>query len=156
VTGDFALRAELKDPATFERALANIADFVPDIAEFLGAEPGELEKPTRGEDLYELALSGGDALVFGVVNGVFVLAGDPAHARELAGASPAAVPGAKGAVVLSADGEQLANDILDKIGPLELPGNINPKIFTPPLGDLTGSLLADTDGLRGKITLEIE
>jgi hypothetical protein len=156
LTGDFSLRAELKDPATFERALAKIADYVPNIAEFLGAGPGTLEKPSRGEDLYTLSLSDGDDLVFGVVDGVFVLAGDRARARELATATPRSVPGAKGAVVLSADAEQLANDLLDKIGPLELPGNVDPKIFTPPLGDLTGSALADTDGLHGKIFLKIE
>jgi hypothetical protein len=156
VTGGFALRAELEDPATFKRALARISDVLPDVAEFISGESATLERPARGEDLYELTLSGGDTLALGVVNDVFVLAGNSARARELATATPRAVPGARGAVVLSADAEQLANDILDEIGPLDLPFNIDPKIFTPPLEELTGSVLADTEGLHGEILLRIE
>ena len=55
-------------------------------------------------------------MVFGVVNGVFVLANDANRAGRLATEEPTPVEGAQGAVVIKADAEQLAASLLKKLG----------------------------------------
>ena len=95
--------------------------------------------------------------MFGVVTRAFVLANDPARAGLLGSATPRDVEGAKGSVVLRADAEKLAGQLLGRLGPqLGLGGAFGGRLLTGPLGDLTGSIQSDTDGLRGKFRLEIE
>ncbi|HYP49162.1 MAG TPA: DUF3352 domain-containing protein [Thermoleophilaceae bacterium] len=157
LNGKFGVRAELKDPAAFERTLAKVADVLPDVAEGLTGDKVGLAKPKSGEDFYALAQPDGDSVVFGVVDDAFVLANDPARAGLLGSASPRDVPGAKGAVVLQADAEELANGLLKRLGPqMGLGGIFGGRLLTGPLGDLTGSIQSDTDGMRGKFRLEIE
>ena len=63
---------------------------------------------------------------------------------------------AKGAVVLKADAEQVANRVLARIGPrLGLGGALGGRLFTGPLGELNGSLTSTTSGMSGKLTLGI-
>jgi hypothetical protein len=155
--GKFGVRAELKDPVAFERTLEKVADVLPDLAEGLTGDKVGLAKPKRGEDFYALAQPDGDSVVFGVVNGAFVLANDAARAGLLGSATPRDVPGAKGAVVLQADAEKVAAQILKRLGPqLGLGGVFGGRLLTGPLGLLTGSIESDTAGLRGKFSLEIE
>jgi hypothetical protein len=88
-----------------------------------------------------------------------VVANDPARADQLAAAEPAAVSGAKGSVVLSADAEQLVNTLLGQFGPalgLGDLGALGGALFTRPLGDLNGFISASTDELSGKLTLAID
>jgi formiminoglutamate deiminase len=70
------------------------------------------------------------------------------HASE----QPREVEGAEGALVVSANAEQIANVLLSELGGLFqlAPG------FTTPLGNLIGSLRAEEDGLRGRLELEID
>jgi hypothetical protein len=151
VGGDFGLRAELEDPARFERTLVKAAPELPRLAESAGA--GALKLERRG-DLYVLAERDGDGVAFSVLNDVFVLANDLAGARRLANEQPVEVPGAEGAVVVSADAQQVANEVL---GRLELgPGGGFAQLFTGPLGRLSGSVSATTEGVKGKITLELD
>jgi hypothetical protein len=157
VNGTFGVRAELKDPAAFKRTLAKIADVLPKVAEGVGGGTFGLAKPKAGQDFYALAQPDGDNVVFGVVGDVFVIANDPARAGRLATEQPQPVDGAKGAVVLKADGHELANQILGQLGDrLGAGGAIGGRLFTGPLGDLTGSLESSTDGIKGSFSLAVK
>ena len=159
IDGKFGVRAELRDPQAFERTLAKVADVLPSFAEGAGLGTVALSKPRGGEDFYALAQPDGDAVVFGVVDDVLIVANDARRAGELAGAEPTAVPGAKGSVVMSADAEQIVSTLLAQLGPafgLGDLGGIGGALFTRPLGDLTGFMSASTDGLRGKFSLAID
>ena len=89
--------------------------------------------------------------MFGVVNGVFVVANDANRAGRLATQAPTPVEGAQGSVVLKADAEQLGRSLLKKLaGGLGVPDQLKAAIVRP-LGDLTGSLKAETDGVSGTL-----
>jgi hypothetical protein len=159
LTGGFGVRAELKDPAAFEKTLAKVADLLPSFAEGAGFGPVGLSKPKAGQQFYALAQPDGDAVIFGVVNDVLVVANDAKRAAALASAEPVDVPGAKGSVTLSTDAEQLANTLLEHYGPalgLGDLGSIGVGMFARPLGDLTGYMSASPDELRGKLTLGVK
>ena len=103
-----------------------------------------------------LSKPGGEAVVFGVVGEVLVVASDVRRARELAGAEPVAVPGASGSVVAGADAQRLVTTLLERFGAaFGVPdlGALGTRILTRPLGDLRGSVSANTSELRGKLTL---
>ncbi|HEU0025435.1 MAG TPA: DUF3352 domain-containing protein [Thermoleophilaceae bacterium] len=156
LSGDFGVRVEPKDPAAFERTLSKIADALPSLAEGLGLDGVALEKPSGGEDLYALAQPNGNSIVFGVKDGVFVITNDPARADSLALDDPVTASGAEGAVVVQADAEELANVFLAQLGDdLPIPEQLRPAL-TRPLGELSGSLKADTSGITGRLSLEIE
>jgi Protein of unknown function (DUF3352) len=157
--GGFGVRAGLKDPQAFEKTLAKVADVLPSFAEGAGFGTVGLSKPKAGERFYALAQPDGDAVVFGVVDDVLVVANDAKRAAALASADPADVPSAKGSVTLSADAEQLANTLLQQFGPalgLGDLGSLGVGMFTRPLGDLNGYMSASPDELRGKFTLAVE
>jgi hypothetical protein len=159
IDGKFGVRAELKDPRAFERTLAKVANVLPSFAEGAGFGTVGLSKPSRGEDFYALAQPDGDAVVFGVVDDVLVVANDPNRAGQLAGAQPSAVPGAKGSVAVSANAQEIVNALLGEFGPalgLGDLGGLGGALFTRPLGDLTGFMSASSDELRGKFTLAID
>jgi Protein of unknown function (DUF3352) len=157
--GGFGVRADLKDPRAFERTLAKVADVLPSFAEGAGFGTVGLSKPKAGEKFYALAQPDGDAVIFGVVGDVLVVANDAKRAAALASAEPAAVPNASGSVTLSTDAEQLANVLLDHYGPqlgLGDIGAIGAGMFVRPLGDLNGWMSASPDELRGKFTLNVD
>jgi hypothetical protein len=157
VDGDFGLRAELKDPAEFERTLKKVADELPRIAENAGAGTVGLAKPKRGEDFYAIAQPDGESVVFGVVDRVLVVSNDPASAGRLASETPTEVRGAQGAIVLGADAERLADRVLQQLAPrIGLGSAFGGQLFTGPLGELTGSVAADEDGLKGRLRLGID
>jgi Protein of unknown function (DUF3352) len=159
IDGKFGLRAQLKDPQAFERTLEKVADVLPSFAEGAGFGTVGLSKPKGNQDFYALSQPDGDAVVFGVVDEVLVVANDPARASQLAAEEPTAVSGAKGSVVVSADAEQLVNTLLGQFGPalgLGDLGGLGGALFTRPLGDLNGYMSASTDELRGKLTLAID
>ncbi|MCA1678131.1 MAG: DUF3352 domain-containing protein, partial [Actinobacteria bacterium] len=107
VDGKYGVRAELKDPDEFDRTLAKLGRVLPRVAERIAGEPVRYSKPTRGDDFYELS-AGGDSIVYGVLDGAFILANDPRTASQLSRESAKAIPGAKGSLVVSSDAEQLA------------------------------------------------
>ena len=158
LNGKFGLRSELKDPAAFKRTLAKVADVLPAIAKGAGAGDLALAKPRRGSDFYALADQRGNSYVFGVVDDVFVLANDPSRAGRLASESPEQVSGAKGSVAMGADAEQVARAFIGQIAQAQpgLGGIIGAGIFTAPLKDLTGSMSATPDGLRGSFELSLD
>ena len=117
-------------------------------------EGARLAKPRGGEGLYTLVMADGTRISYGVVNGAFVLANDPARARSLAGADPKQVAGAKGAVAISADAEQLVSRFLaGKLSGLQALGG---PLIAGPLGELTGSMESSTDGLTGNFRLTFD
>ena len=157
--GGFGVRAELKDPQAFEKTLAKVADVLPSFAKGAGFGTVGLSKPKAGQKFYALAQPDGDAVIFGVVNGVLVVANDAKRAAAVAAAEPVDVPGASGSVTLSADAEQLVNRILVQYGPalgLGDLGSLGVGMFARPLGDLNGWMSASPDELRGKLTLAVE
>jgi Protein of unknown function (DUF3352) len=155
--GKFGARAELEDPTAFKKTLAKVAGTLPQVAETLGSSPVELSKPKPGEDFYALAQPDGGSIVFGVSHGVLVISSDPAAARRLASASPTAVSGAKGSLVISADAEKLADAILKQLsaqlGPLF---SIGGQLSTGALGDLTGAVKTSTSGMKGTLELKLD
>jgi hypothetical protein len=156
--GGFGVRAELKDPRAFEKTLAKVADVLPSFAEGAGFGPVALAKPKAGQSFYRLAKADGSAVVFGVVDDVLVVANDSKRAAALAAAEPADVPGASGSVTVSADAEQLVNQIISQYGPalgLGDLGSLGAGMFTRPLADLNGWMSASPDELRGKLTLGV-
>lgn len=159
IDGGFGVIAELEDPQAFEETLERVADVLPSFAEGAGFGTVALAKPGPGEDFYALAQPDGDSVVFGVVNEQLVVANDPARAGDLAASEPAAVAGAEGSAVMSADAGELVGLLLDQLGPqlgLGGLGALGSGFLTEPLGALTGSLSASPEELRGKLSLAIE
>jgi hypothetical protein len=152
LNGKFGARAQLKDPAAFEQTLTKVEDILPSIAEGAAGETVDLMK--RG-DLYEVATAGGDQIVFGVVEDVFVLANDSEIAGTLATEETKAVAGAKGALVLSSDAEQLAQTALQQAEGqgFDLGDRIKGAVGTRPLDELLGSFEITTDGLSGSFSV---
>ncbi len=91
-------------------------------------------------------------MVYGVIDGVFVLANDPKLAGELSKESGQKVSGAEGSVVVNANAEQLVQQAL---GQLEAAG-LTSTLVTGPLKDLTGSLSAETSGISGNFKLSFD
>lgn len=153
--GTVGVRSELGEPARTKAALRRSAARLPDLLRGLGADPSiGVATPRGGGDFF--ALSSGDKTVtYGVVGGDFVLSSREegrGGVADLAAASPVPVEGAEGAVVLTADAERVANRILEQMGGSGSGG----QLFTGPLGPVTGSMRADTGGLRGSLRLKIE
>jgi Protein of unknown function (DUF3352) len=154
--GSFAVRADVTDAealtATLEKATED-----PSVIEGL-ADGAELETPGPGEDLYALVPTFGDSIVFGVVNDVFVLANDPQKAEQIAAGEPEPVDGAEGAVVMKADAEAIANQVVGML-PSEQTEGLGllggAEAFTGPLGELTGSMKAEPSGISGSFRLGI-
>ena len=153
VNGKFGARTQVKDPKAFDKTLARLGTVLPEVVESATGESVGYAKPKRGGDFYGLATASGDSFVYGVIDGVFVLANDAKVAGQLASEDTTAVPGAEGAVVLNADAAQLVQQLLGQLGEgLGLAG----AAITGPLGDLNGSLRAETDGISGSFKLGFE
>jgi hypothetical protein len=161
--GKFGARAQLEDPARVKRTLAKLASVLSTFAEGATDERVGFAKPKPGEDFYALATADGEKFVFGVVDDFFVISNDAAIAGSLAADRTVAVPGAKGALVLEADAEQLGEEILKRVeGDLldstgfEIGDRIRGAIATRPLDELTGSIEASTKGLSGSFELTVD
>ena len=148
--GKYGVRAELKDPEAFDRTLAKAGRVLPELGERLAGEPVGYAKPKRGGDFYALATADGDSVVYGVVDGVFVLANDAKMAGELSKASTKTVPGAEGSVVVNADAEQVARQVSAQLRGLA------GTLVTGPLDELIGSMSAAKDGVTGNFKLTFD
>jgi hypothetical protein len=153
IKGDFGARAELEDPAAFERTLDKLADVLPSIVEGIVDAPVTLTKPPGGRGLYELARPGGESVFLGVLNEVLVVSNQRSRAEQLAAADPEVLSGAEGAFVFNVNAEAFVDRILSQLEGL---GGLGGALFTGPLGDLTGSMESSTDGLRGSVRLGID
>jgi Protein of unknown function (DUF3352) len=151
IAGDFAARAEVKDPAAFTKTVDKVAKALPELGSTLG-----IEGVRRSGDLYEARLSGGSSIFFGMAQDSLVVASDAARAHSIAATQPEAVPGASGSLVLSADAEGVARQIIAKIAPqFGIPDPIVP-ILASPFDELNGWVTTSTDGLKGKLSLTFD
>lgn len=153
--GRYGVRAELRDPEAFDRTLAKLGRVLPDLGRGIAGEPLGYAKPKRGGDFYALATADGDSIVYGVVDGVFVLANQARLAAQLSKASTKAVSGARGTVVVNANAELLARQVLGQFEE-ELGSGLAGALVTGPLGALTGSMAATEDGVTGSFRLTFD
>ena len=104
----------------------------------------------------------GDQIVFGVVDEVFVLANSAKIAGSLAKDGTKAVPGAKGALVMNVDAEQIAKEALKQVESTdidlgdEIEKATKGKLDAGPLDELIGSFEATTEGLSGSFSVTID
>ena len=111
IAGDFAARADVKDPAAFSKTVDKVAKALPQLGSTLG-----IQAVRRSGDLYEVRLSGGSSFVFGMARTRWWWAAMP-HARTRSRRPAGGRPGASGSLVVSADAEGIARQILAKIAP---------------------------------------
>lgn len=150
VGGDFGLRAELEDPDRFEDTVASVMDGLPQLA---GGDV-TVTQPSRGESFYGVATEDGQTYAVGVAEETLVVANNARLAGEVATRGLRDAEGLEGALVASADAEQLANALLAELaGGLQGFGG---SLFTGPLGELTASISSSTDGMTGRLQLNIE
>lgn len=156
--GSFGARGDLEDPAAFERTLGKLSEVLPEFARGAAGERVGFAEPKPGEDFYAIATASGTNIVFGVVDGTFVLANDPGLAGQLAAADTEAVDGAEGALVVQADAFELLRGALRQTE-RETEGLDFSRLLggdlDGALGDLTGSLEASTESMSGRFTLTL-
>lgn len=143
--GEFAMRADLRDPAAME---ATLKKAVPRLKKV--AKKETVTAPKNGKGFYTITSASGKKYVFGVVGKSFVVATDAARAAQFAGQSPSVVNGAKGAFVLASDAHALANAAAAKRGQ-----GVAAQLITGSLGDLIGWVESETSGLKGSLKLFI-
>lgn len=147
--GTFAARADLKDAAGVEEALATIAERLP-----RGGDTGLRIEPGGGAGFYRLTGRDGRQLFAGVVDDRLALGSDAARARDFADDPARPVPGARGSVAIHANAEDVADAIIaERAGGL---GAFFGQALTAPLGDLTGWVETTPAGLTGHLDLAIE
>ena len=154
--GGFGVRTDLKDPRAFERTLVKVADVLPSFAQGRDSAWCSCRGRAAGRTSHVLSQRGGRPSRVRRGGGGAGGGGDVRRARELAGAEPVAVPGASGSVVAGADAQRLVTTLLERFGAaFGVPdlGALGTEILTRPLGDLRGSVSANTSELRGKLTL---
>jgi uncharacterized protein DUF3352 len=152
VDGSFGARAEVEDAQAFGRTVDRIAASLPELGSGLG-----VTETRRAGALYEVRLADGGRFFFGVRNDVFVVASRAARALDLASEQPRPVDGADGSLVMAADAERVALQVLDLLGPqLGIGGLFGGGLFARPLDDLSGSVSSSTDGMRGRFSLTLD
>jgi Protein of unknown function (DUF3352) len=152
VDGAFGARAEVADPDAFAETVDRLADALPQ----LGAGLGVTDVARRGS-LYEARLADGGRFVFGVRDEVFVAGTNPARALAMSSGQPEDVSGAGGSLVMSADAEQVALQVLRQVAPeLGLGGIFGGGLFARPLDELSGSVATSTNGMRGSFSLTLD
>lgn len=150
---DYSVRAELADPDAFEATLKKLEPVLPGILESSVGGPVQLSGPDAG-GLYKLQTPGGP-VSFGVSNGVFVL-GNGGRAADLASSEPVAVEGAEGAISMRADAEQVATQILGRLGIAVPGGDVGTSFVVGPLDELSGSMRAEPDGVSATLRLTLD
>ena len=169
--GRFAARSEVRDPqrlaATMEKIAPDLGRLVEDLQGLQSTGLGALlllapDAPAAtsvlgsanvrveslGDDLYRmsgLVGPGPDEIVFGLVDDVFVVAEDEQAAQEIATEPAEPFDGPPGAAVVRASGVALQEGATDLLG-IGSPGRL--------ASEVTGSLAAEEDGLRGRLVAE--
>lgn len=153
--GRFGLRAVAAEPERLTRALDKLGKALPDLLESAVGEPLGYAAPKAGEDFYALGTTRGDSVVYGVVDGIFVLANDTRRASRLPQAETVAVDGAEGSVAVRADAQQLAQQAIGQASG-GVGGALGGALVAGPLDELTASMAAETDGLSGRLELTFD
>lgn len=150
--GEVGFRSELADAESVEETLDRISRRLPRAAGGIGAKDLRLEPTSKRSSLYTLRSRGEPPLSVGVEDELLIVAPTTQQAEALAAAAPNAVPEAAGSVTLLADGSTIAEQV---VAPFATFLN-NPQASVEPFGELTGSLEADTSGMRGHFLLTVE
>ncbi len=149
--GTWAMRAQVRDPVAMKRTLDNITRRAADAARKYENDVISITPPRDGGGVYLLDRVGDD-MAFGLFGDRLVFADGPRLARAIATAPARRVPGARGALVLSARPEQLRSAFVREFAPAGALGDlVAPSVFLRPLGRLDGSMQADRDGLTGRL-----
>jgi hypothetical protein len=150
--GSTALRADLKDSATFKKTLATIMKNLPKAQRAQG-KPASSVKP--GPDgLYTVTKPGEKPQVVGVIGDELVIASDADRAKEFAAQSASPEAGTKGALVFTADPKAIVSEALKRSGNSGAAALIAPALVSH-LEALNGSVESSADGLRGTTKLTI-
>ena len=136
VDGAFGARAEVEDPDAFADTVERVAQALPQLGGGLGS-PTWRRAATSTRPGWPTAAGSSSACC----SGVFVAGSDPARARAMASRQPEDVSGAGGSLVMSADAEQVALQVLRQVAPeLGLGGIFGGGLFARPLDELNGSV----------------
>ena len=149
IDGQFGLRAELDDPRAFERTLAKVMDGLPEFSDEL-----TVTRPRGDDRFYGVATADGESYAVGIAADALVVANDARLASEVATRGLVDAEGQEGAFVAAANAEQLANAALAQFAS-GLQG-LGGSLITGPLGELRASASASTDGLTGRLELQID
>jgi hypothetical protein len=154
--GAYAFRAEVRDPAAMRRTLAGIARRAADAARNLQGDVISITPPRDAGGVYRLDRIGDDA-AFGLFGNKLVFADTRPRVLAMAKAPARRVPGARGALVMTAQSERLGRRLLRVLDPAGgLGGFLEPDIALSPLGRFDASVEAEEDGLRGRLTQRVD
>jgi hypothetical protein len=149
--GGWALRAQVRDPKAMKRTLDRITRRAADAARTYQNDVISITPPRDAGGVYLLDRVGDD-LAFGLFGDRLVFADSKKLAIAIAKAPARAVPGARGALVLSARPEELRSRFVRQFAPAGALGDlVDPSVFLRPLGRLDASLEASEDGLSGRL-----
>ena len=149
--GGWALRAQVRDPKKMKATLDRITRRAADAARTYQNDVISITPPRDAGGVYLLDRIGDD-LAFGLFGDRLVFADSKKLAIEIASARARRVPGAKGALVLSARPEELRNRFVRQFAPAGALGDlVDPSVFLRPLGRLDASVEAEEEGLSGRL-----
>lgn len=152
-SGNYAFRAEPKDPTAFKQTLTKFAHVAQQFAAGAGLKGARL---TRTGNLYKLTGRNGKTVYYGIVGSAFAASNSAARLAQIASDSPQQVPGAKGAVAINADIGKLVAQAISSAAGGGLSGAFGGSLVTAPLGSLTGWASSSTSGLSGHLKLQIK
>ncbi len=158
--GAVGARIELEDEEAFAETLRKLERELPELLSSTGGSPTRL---TRAGDYTVLRSADGDSLAYTIDDGALVISNSVARARQVADAQTKEVEGARGALVVNADAQDLFLEALRSRGAAiggGLGGGIGQalggQLVAGPLDELTGSAQATKDGITGKVSLTFD
>ena len=156
--GDVGVRIALADEAKFSDTLAKLEKELP---RFISRTGGSRTRLTKAGDVTILSSADGDTIAYKVEDGALLISDKPARVEQLSGEQPVDVQGAKGALVMQADAQQLVLEALrSRGGSLGGGGGLGQalggRIVAGALDQVTGSAEASKDGITGKFTLTFD
>ena len=153
--GAVGARIELEDEDAFATTLRKLEKELPALLSSTGGSPTRL---TRAGDFTLLRSADGESLAYTIDEGALVISDSVARARQVADGRTEEVDGAKGALVVNTDAQQLFLDALRSRGGLGggLGQALGGQLIAGPLDELTGSARASKDGITGKVSLTFD
>ena len=131
-----------------------------ELPRFISQTGGSRTRLTKAGDVTVLNSSDGDTLAYKVEDGALLISNRPARVEQLSGEQPVEVQGAKGALVMQADAQELFVQALRSQGSGLDGGGIGQalggQIVAGSLDQLTGSAEASKDGITGMFTLTFD
>ena len=151
--GDVGVRIQLADEAKFSDTLEKLEKELP---RFISSTGGSRTRLTRAGDVTVLRSADGDAIAYKVEGDALLVSNRPARVEQLAGEEPQDVEGAKGALVMKADAQELFVEALRSRGEGGIGQELGGRLVAGSLGELTGSAEASKDGITGKFSLTFD